>query len=76
MNARGNIQLEKLINYEEFITSSEKSCCSGMWCGTRDAGAEGGSGGNLPPQLGSCGGAPPNFGLSMSFIFIFVCFCT
>ena len=40
----------------------------------RDAGAGGGgvgSGDNLPPQLGSCGGAapPPNFGLSMSFIF-------
>ena len=29
----------------------------------------GGSGGNLPPQLGSCRGAPPNFGLSMSLFF-------
>ena len=37
----------------------------------RNAGA-GGSGGNLPPQLGGCGGAAPNFGLSMFVLFFFL----
>ena len=44
----------------------------------RDAGTEGGQWGNSP-RLGCFGELhppPPNFGLSMPFIYIFVCFCT
>ena len=39
---------------------------------TREPGG-GGSGGNLPPQLGSCGGSPPTLDCQCrSFIFLFV----
>ena len=46
----------------------------------RDAGAGGGGRqwGQLSPKLGSFGISPPppNFGLSLSFIYTFVCLCT
>ena len=43
--------------------------------GTREPGG-GGSGGNFPPQLWSCWGAPPPPLWTVSVMFIFVCFCT
>ena len=43
---------------------------------SRDAGTGGAVGATCPHNLEAVGAPPPNFGLSMSFIFIFVCFCT